>query len=87
MAAEESVEELKRKAAEAVEAAKAELVALSLDIQARPEVGYQEFQAADWVATSLERHGFEVTRGVGGLDTALLAECGSLQLYQNAVCT
>ncbi|KAJ3512344.1 hypothetical protein NLJ89_g3574 [Agrocybe chaxingu] len=39
-----------------------QLRALSLDIHAHPELGYQEFYAHDVYTKFMEKHGFEVTR-------------------------
>lgn len=57
----------------AVEEARAELIRLSLDIHSHPELNYQEFYASALLADTLERHGFEVVRGVGGVETAFRA--------------
>ena len=54
----------------AVEALREELVETSLDIHANPELNYQEFHAAAVLADVLERQGFQVERGVGGVETA-----------------
>jgi amidohydrolase len=53
-----------------VEALRQELVDISLDIHAHPELNYQEHHAARALADTLERHGFQVERGVGGVETA-----------------
>jgi amidohydrolase len=53
-----------------VEALRQELVDISLDIHAHPELNYQEHHAARVLADALERHGFQVERGVGGVETA-----------------
>jgi amidohydrolase len=53
-----------------VEALRQELVDISLDIHAHPELNYQEHHAARALADALERHGFQVERGVGGVETA-----------------
>ena len=55
---------------QAVEELRQELVTTSLDIHAHPELNYQEYHAAALLADSLERHGFQVERGVGGVETA-----------------
>ena len=54
----------------AVEALRQELVETSLDIHSNPELNYQEFHAAAVLADLLERRGFQVERGVGGVETA-----------------
>ncbi len=38
-----------------------------------PETAYREFKARDHLADLLERHGFTVEKGVGGVETAFLA--------------
>lgn len=57
----------------AIEALRQELVDISLDIHAHPELNYQEYHAAQVLADALERHGFQVERGVGGVATAFRA--------------
>ena len=58
---------------QAVDALQQELVDISLDIHTHPELNYQEFHAAQVLADALERHGFQVERGVGGVETAFRA--------------
>jgi len=58
---------------------------LSHRIHEHPELGFEEHQASTWLAEDLEALGFEVTRGVAGLPTALVAERGSGDLIV-AVC-
>src|SRR3712207_3419300 len=58
---------------QAVEALRQELVDISLDIHAHPELNYQEYHAAKVLADALERHGFQVERGLGGVETAFRA--------------
>jgi amidohydrolase len=55
---------------QAVDALRQELVDISLDIHAHPELNYHERYAATILADALERHGFQVERGVGGVETA-----------------
>lgn len=50
-----------------------ELWDLALRIHANPELGFEEFKAAAWLTEALERGGFRVERGVGGLPTAFKA--------------
>jgi amidohydrolase len=57
----------------AVDSLRQELVDISLDIHAHPELNYQEYHAAQILADALERHGFQVERGVGGVETAFRA--------------
>jgi amidohydrolase len=58
---------------QAVDALRQELVGISLDIHAHPELNYQEYHAAKVLADALEHHGFQVERGVGGVETAFRA--------------
>jgi amidohydrolase len=53
------------------------LVSLSRSIHAEPELAFQEHRSAEKVAGLLEGEGFEVERGVAGLDTAFTATYGS----------
>ncbi len=53
-----------------------ELVRLSREIHADPELAYQERRAAARIAALLERHGHEVQMGIGGLETAFRARVG-----------
>ena len=46
-------------------------------IHANPETGFQEVRAAKALSGLLERHGFEVQRGVAGMPTAFAARFGS----------
>lgn len=55
---------------QAVDELREELVETSMDIHAHPELNYEERHAAAVLADSLERHGFKVERGVGGVETA-----------------
>lgn len=55
----------------AVEEMKDRLLALSHDIHDHPELAFEEVQAAKAVAAILEEEGFQVTRGVEGMATAV----------------
>lgn len=68
-----SKEQLFATASDAIEAARAELVGIALDIHAHPELNYQERYSSNLLATALEGHGMEVERGVGGVETAFRA--------------
>ena len=50
-----------------------ELVGISRDIHSHPELNFQEYHCSRLLADTLERHGFEVERGVGGVETAFRA--------------
>lgn len=58
----------------AIDRASDELVELGKRIHATPEVAFQEVQASEWLSDALERHGFQVHRGVADLPTAFRAE-------------
>ena len=58
---------------QAIEGARSELVEVSLDIHAHPELNYEEQHAAALLSGTLEKHGFQVERGVGGVETAFTA--------------
>lgn len=60
-------------ASNSIDAARPELVNIALDIHAHPELNYQEHHAAKLLADALERHGMDVERGVGGVETAFRA--------------
>ena len=53
-------------ALEAIRAHEAEMVDIRHQIHANPELGFQEHDTSDLVATRLERWGWEVHRGLGG---------------------
>ena len=47
-----------------------ELVTLSKDIHANPELAFKEYKAAGFITDLLKNHGFSVTEKIGGMDTA-----------------
>ncbi len=61
----------KARLADAVEAARAEIVELSHRIHANPEPAFEEHRASAWVAEVLERHGYAVEVPAGSLATAV----------------
>ena len=56
-----------------VEALAGDLYAVSEFLYQNPEIGFQEFKACEFLSQFLEKQGFEVVRGVGGVKTAFLA--------------
>ena len=72
--ADETTPQYTEAVAAAVDAVGDELVAISRDIHAHPELNYEERRAASLLTAALERHGFEVERGVGGVETAFRGE-------------
>jgi len=67
----------KTEARKRIEAAAADLIRLSHEIHAHPELGFEEQRASEWVAGTLASAGIGVARGVAGLDTALTATTGA----------
>lgn len=55
----------------------AALAKLAKDIHANPELRFQEHKAAAWIAELLRGRGFEVERGLAGMETALRAKRGN----------
>src|SRR5262245_21777060 len=49
------------------------LETLSRAIHDSPELGFQETKACAWLGEFLDRHGFKVERGTGGVETAFRA--------------
>ena len=66
----------KAAAREAFDGVRERVLALSHRIHARPELAFEEEQAAGWTADVLDAAGFTIERGVGGLPTALRARAG-----------
>ncbi|GAB3565811.1 M20 family metallopeptidase [Spelaeicoccus albus] len=69
--------ELKEVALSAAAAARDEVVGLSHDMHAHPEVAFEEHRTADAITAVLSRHGFSIERGVADLPTAFVATAGS----------
>jgi len=67
------VEQLKRRACAAIEAEREALLDLSRRIHGNPELAFEERLACGWLSDYLEGRGFDVQRGVAGLDTAFVA--------------
>jgi amidohydrolase len=63
----------KARIAAAVEVARDEILDLSHRIHANPEVAFEERQASAWVAEAVARHGFDVQKPAGRLETAIRA--------------
>jgi amidohydrolase len=71
-----NVSDPKQTARDLLAEAQPALVGLSHWIHANPELGYEEVLASGWVAEWMTTAGFEVRRGVAGLETALAASYG-----------
>jgi amidohydrolase len=63
-----------------VQRAATDLIALSHSIHSEPELAFEEHKSAAKVCEVLDYHGFDVERGVAGLDTAFVATFGSGEL-------
>ena len=63
-------EELKRQAAQAIDARREELIELSQRIHDHPELGFAEVQSATWLTDMCRAQGWTVKQSICGLDTA-----------------
>jgi amidohydrolase len=64
---------IKESLSRAVDRLADELETLSRRIHANPELGYQEVKASSWLGDFLAQKGFNVERGVAGVETAFRA--------------
>jgi amidohydrolase len=71
-----NVAELKNRAVAKIDALRDELIRISTEIHANPELAFQEFKACALLCHTLHEYGFQVERGIGGLETAFRAEAG-----------
>lgn len=74
---EQSLQEVKERIASEARALHPRLIQMSQTIHANPELAFDEYKAAELLTNELEEHGFDVERGVAGLDTAFVATYGS----------
>src|SRR3972149_5720712 len=72
-----AAEELKASAIGEIDKRSQQLGGLSKKIHDHPEVAFQEFKAAAWLAAFLEENGFSVERGICELPTAFRGSYGS----------
>lgn len=63
----------KMRIAEKIDSLRPELLTLSHNIHANPEIGFQEYKSAGFITEFLKNHGFEVTEKYCGLDTSFKA--------------
>lgn len=68
--------EAKRRAAESIARHRDQLISLSHQIHAHPELAFEETRAAGWLGDALAGHGFDVDAGICGLPTAFAATAG-----------
>ena len=73
------VKQLKEEICAAVDAMRDELLRVAQAIHAKPELAFQEHEAAALLVGLLREAGLEVSQGVYGLETAFAAEFGPEQ--------
>ena len=64
---------LKKTIIEEVDRQKTDLIDICMTIHSNPEVKFKEFKAVEVLTTFLKKNDFEVTQGIGGLETAFNA--------------
>jgi amidohydrolase len=72
-----TIQGIKERIAAEARALHPRLIQMSQTIHANPELLFEERKAAALLTEELEEHGFEVQRGVAGLETAFVATYGS----------
>ncbi|GIO09973.1 amidohydrolase [Brevibacillus reuszeri] len=65
------------KLAEIIEQKRELLISVSDQIWDYAETGFEEYRSADLLCTTLEKEGFAVEKGVGGIQTAFIGSYGS----------
>lgn len=80
------LDEAKRRACEAVDAVAGDLVSISHEIHANPELGYQERFASARLAGALRDHGLDVEHPAFGVDTSFAGRAGGGDGPLVAVC-
>jgi amidohydrolase len=71
------IDEIKERIAAEARVQHPRLIGMSHTIHENPETLFQEHKASALLTDELEEHGFDVQRGVAGLDTAFVATYGS----------
>ncbi len=71
-----NLDEIKQRIADEVKRLHPRLVSMSHTLHDNPEILFQEHIASDLLTNELDEQGFEVERGVAGLDTAFVATYG-----------
>ena len=61
------------KVTDVIDQARDDLVSISMDIHSHPELNFEEHYSCNALCVALEKYGFEVERGVGGVETAFRA--------------
>jgi amidohydrolase len=65
---------LRERVIEEVESLREQILEIGDYIHENPELGHQEYKAAELLTSELQRHGFKVEKGIRGMDTAFKAE-------------
>jgi len=68
-----STASLKSKVVAEIDTLRPYLIRMSSTVHSNPEIGYQEFKTSKLYCDALHEHGFKVTRGVSGMETAFKA--------------
>jgi amidohydrolase len=69
-----TTEQLKQQVADYVDSIADMLIQTSLTLHANPEIAFEEYESMALLADLAEEYGFQVQRGVAGLETAFLAQ-------------
>ncbi|MDQ3548445.1 MAG: hypothetical protein M3439_06455, partial [Chloroflexota bacterium] len=72
-----TIQSIKERIATEAKALHPRLIQMSQTLHANPELLFEEHKAAALLTEELEEHGFEVERGVAGLETSFVATYGS----------
>jgi amidohydrolase len=70
------LDSLKKSIISEIDSRRSELIELSLNIHANPELGLNEHKAMEWLTSFLQKSGFTIERGIAGLPTAFRAAYG-----------
>lgn len=70
------LDSLKKSIITEIDSRRSELIELSLNIHANPELGLNEHKAMEWLTSFLQKSGFTIERGIAGLPTAFRAAYG-----------
>ena len=75
--------QLKEKVQQVIDTKKEELIQLSHEIHAHPEIAYEERISSQPICALLEKNGYHVSKGYGGLETAFYAQAVGKQSRPN----
>lgn len=68
------IRKLREKAKAQVDAMRSRIIEMAEHIFNHPEIGQKEYEAQKYLASELEKNGFKVQKGAGGLETSFKAE-------------